>query len=636
MLSSEDTVGVFPAMENTNYGRRSFTHTKSRDIFFDGYVRSGYAKGMSVSEYCIHSKAGRRGLISSSNMVSLAGYLFRRLCAMLGSLVTWGGSVRDAAGWAVVSWKYGDDGRSPFHIEREMMAPAKIPEGASPGLATALGVLVEKLRPLVADTSAPTDVPLSVRRIIYDAKCKYPAPNEGLTSHACAGAERLAQLCRLHGPYYGEKTELWLQVHLHPFALWGLPKEGVLSVMEEVDKRLWKCRVEDGEPVGFLCASSLSQKATQVTLDSFHNIGSETNKNFSELEEVINQNKTRRRPQVQFKLLPHTNSKKWVENHRRVTLADVVRDKAKPRKEDDACLEPYWDFPDDEGETPFVPVMRLEVDTNNPFAVRVALEGLGCKSLAYARMPNGHYVFHSSHDVSEAEFPRAVVAGVFENMRLSHDGVITCASMSLNQLESYICDVDLSSWYTNNFQETFELFGIEAARALVVRSLNSLLEKFNITLSSRHIAVLSDKMSHTGKLLGCTRHGMKRDNPAGKYMQRAVFEQPVHNLMRAAAEGGKDKMQGPSSRQAMGQTVEVGTNHPWMAMKTDVEFAKAHAIKCDEKTCDDDNLDFPEGADMWFPKQTPDTTVHLPAGVVNAMETDPWSPSRGAPSQFVW
>ena len=103
MLNSHDTKGVFPAIENTNGTRRSFTHTSGKDIFMDSYVKSGYSLGMSISEWCIHSKAGRRGLISSSNMVGRVGYMFRRLCTTLDSLTTWGGSVRDTSTNAIVS-----------------------------------------------------------------------------------------------------------------------------------------------------------------------------------------------------------------------------------------------------------------------------------------------------------------------------------------------------------------------------------------------------------------------------------------------------------------------------------------------------------------------------------------------------
>ena len=643
MLGSEDTKGVFASVENTTLGRRSFTHTKSRDIFHDGYVRSGYAKGMSVSEYCIHSKAGRRGLISSSNMVSSVGYQFRRLYTTLGSLITWGGSVRDTSSDAIVSWKYGDDGRSPFFVEKETLAvpatPMGIPQSLLDSMSASLCADTDRLKAMLVDPSSAVDMPLSLRRILHDARCRFkppPGSSQERLKHACSGVAELERLCGTHGTYFGEKLECWLRVHLHPFALWGLPREGVAAVMEEVDKRLWKSRVEDGETVGFLCASSLSQKSTQVTLDSFHNIGSESGANFSELEEVINQNKSRKYPKITFRLKEDLKEtvEKWVEKHRRVTLADVVREKSSPREEDHVVLQSYWSFPDDENETAFEPAVRLEISTSNPFGVRLALESVGCRRLAYAKLPNGHYLFHSSHDVSESQLESTVVSGVFANLSVSREGagkkVVTCSKMTLKQVEEFSEAIKVTSWYTNNFQSTLRLLGIEAARALVVRSLTSLMEKFNITLSLRHINLLADKMSHTGRLLGCTRHGMKMDNPKGRYMQRAAFEQPVDNLMRAAAERGKDQLKGPLARQAFGQTVFVGTNHPWMEMRTDVAFAKKNAVYADSHGMDlESDLDFgEEGADSWIPQQTP-AEPYYPD---KRLKHDPWAPNP----QFVW
>lgn len=609
MLHSKDTKGLLPPIENTNGNRRSFTHTSGRDVFTDAYVKSGYSLGMSISEYCIHSKAGRRGLISSSNMVGKVGYMFRRLCTTMDSLTTWGGSVRDTSTNAIVSWKYGDDGRSPFYVEKELLNVPETPAGVPPALlgslAAALAGFAGELKDLIGDTAKKAEVPVSIRRILHDARCRQLKPPVNVCEEACSVNSKLEVLCSDHGLYFGPLVKLWLRVHLHPFAVWGLSRTAILDVVEKVDRILWKCRVEDGEPVGLLCASSLSAAATQTTLDSFHHIG-ESDGNYNDLEECINANQHRRNPRVTFKMnLTDEDTQEWVKKHQRITLRDVVLDKSLPKSSDSQIMKDYWEYPDTEGEVPFEARMRLEVKSGSPFQVKVALESLGCERIAYAMAPTGHYIFHTNFDVSMSRFENVVVSGRIRGLKVVGGNTVCCAHMSYKELEEFWQVVNLSSWCTNDFHNTKDLLGIEAARALVVKSLTQMLKTFGVTMASRHVNLLCDKMTHSGELLGCTRHGLKRANPEGSFVQRATFEQPINVMVHAAALSGVDKLQGPLARQVFGQTIYTGTNHPWMHILCDKKFARENAIvHSPPEEEEGDDLDF-IGADTWMPQQTP-------------------------------
>lgn len=609
MLHFEDTRGVFPAIENTNGTRRSFTHNKKRDIFYDGFVTQGYSKGMRISEWCIHSKAGRRGLISSSNMVGRVGYMFRRLCTVLDSLTTWGGSVRDTATTAVVSWKYGDDGRSPFYVEKEKMMPtAKCKNISVPQTwKQNLKGLYEKLLEF-AKEGETVDVPVSIRRIIYDIRCRQKKLPKDAEVAATSCVHDVERMCQTHGEFYGPLLMLWLRVHLHPCALHGLTAHSARLVVAEVDKRLWKSRVEDGEPVGLLCASSLSAAATQTTLDSFHHIG-ESDGDYNHLEECINLNRTRKNPKVSFKMnIAESKVADWVHTNRKIMLGDVVLEKSTPLPADKTLMAAYWEFPDDEDEVPFEPVMRLEVKTDlEPFKVKQALESVGCTRVCYALTPTGHYIFHTDTNIAISKFS-VVISGCIQGLKQLNDGTVQCRVMSYKELEQWSNIIDVRSWHTNNFHQTKKLLGIEAARALVHRNLTQMLRTFGVTMGSRHIDLLCDKMTFSGELLGCTRHGLRQANQInqeGNYVQRATFEQPIDVMMAAASTKGEDHLNGPLARQVFGQTIYTGTNHPWMDLRIDKAFEKKHAVKFDTQKDheeEDDDLDF-GGADMWVPQQ---------------------------------
>lgn len=606
MLHFEDTKGVFPPIENTSGTRRSFTHNKGRDIFYDGFVTQGYSKGMKIAEWCIHSKAGRRGLISSSNMVGRVGYMFRRLCTVLDSLTTWGGSVRDTATSALVSWKYGDDGRSPFYVEKEKMVPlamcktTAVPQTWKQNLQG----LHEKLVAFAKEGDT-VDVPVSIRRIIYDFRCRQKESPKDAEVAATSCVHDVERMCQTHGEYYGPLLMLWLRVHLHPCALYGLTAQTARLVVAEVDKRLWKSRVEDGEPVGLLCASSLSAAATQTTLDSFHHIGAEGDGDYNHLEECINLNKTRKNPKVFFKMkIPKDSVLDWVHTNRKIMLGDVVLEKSTPKPSDKTLMAAYWEFPDDENEMPFEAVMRLEVKTDlEPFKVKQALETVGCTKVCYALTPTGHYIFHTDADVAISKFS-VVISGSIQGLRRMNNGTVQCRAMSYNELEQWSDIIEIRSWHTNNFHQTRKLLGIEAARALVFRNLTQMLRTFGVTMGSRHIDLLCDKMTFSGELLGCTRHGLRQANQLsqeGNYVQRATFEQPIDVMMTAASTKGEDQLNGPLARQVFGQTIYTGTNHPWMDLRVDKAFEKEHAVQFDTQETDDE-LDF-GGVDMWVPQQ---------------------------------
>ena len=234
--------------------------------------------------------------------------------------------------------------------------------------------------------------------------------------------------------------------------------------------------MEDGEPVGLLCSSSLSAAATQTTLDSFHHIG-ESDGNYNDLEECINANQHRRNPRVTFAMnLSEEDTKKWVEDNRRVTLEDVVLDKALPAPTDREIMDEYWQFPDEEGETPFEPHMRLEVKTETPFDVKLALEAHGCTKVAYAMAPTGHYIFHTDYDVSASRFSSAVVSGRIHGLKVLRGNKVSCTRMSYKEMEEFWSVIDLSSWCTNDFHETKALLETRSCASSVVQSLTQMLK----------------------------------------------------------------------------------------------------------------------------------------------------------------
>jgi hypothetical protein len=618
MLS--ETEKVFTAPEDDATGkRRCFTTSEGADDFMDAFVPSGYARGMTLQQYFIHAAAGRMGLISSTQLVGKVGYMFRRLVAALESCCAYGGSVIDTSTDTVVSFKYGDDGRSPYSCEWERFAvPAAAHARARTySLDTALDADVDAILRLFPDAGDRVfDVPVSVRRVLFDAENKsYTRDELGVLYNAEALWQRVQQMARVHekyagGPFIGH----WLRVHLHPYALAHLNAQSASWAVEEVDRRMYKSRVPDGESVGHLTASAISAASTQFTLNSFHNIGSEGG-SYAGLEETINLNKSRKSPRTQFKLRPGVDVDEWVKEHRLVTLRDVVVSRSTPKPEDEAVLRAYWEFPDEFPKQPerFDPAMRLEVKHPNPFEVRLALWRAGIRRAAYAVNDDGVLLVHTDTPVTTLALS-TVVSGSVQGCAAVGEMVV-CTKM--NNVDAHMQDIDLRTYWTNNFHETKKRLGIEAARATMVSEMKRMLRTFGVSMQARNVELVADRCTFTGELLGCTRHGMFKRNPERTF-HASAFEQPTQVLTNAAAAGFVDKLKGAQESQVVGRTGRFGTYHPWLKLRDDASAVPVpFAIPESEE---DDDLDF---ADGWIPQPVEQTAT--------AMAHDPWAPSAQTP-----
>ena len=642
MLLPKDVRGVFTPMEGADATaqRRCFTTRSGKEPFEDAFVTSGYAQGMTLEQYAAHSKAGRVGLIDSANKVGKVGYQYRRVSTMCEALCARNGAVFDTSNNMVVSMRYGDDGRSPYYAEYEKMVVPQVPSAAKvlrgePNLSPPqVDHYLRKTNQLLAaqlkiitgyfpDAKTKThNVAVSVRRVLHDHREIYGSRQTGAA--AMRSSEAVDALCKRHGAFLGDFTEAWLRLHLHPFALWGMSATGVTKALAEVDKRLWKCRVDDGEPVGLLMSSSFSAAATQVTLNSFHNIGAEIG-NFNGLEEVINLNKHRKQKLVRFELVRGVDLAGWVARHALVCLRDVIVTKGMPEKSDLKLLSKYWAFPDDPAEFCFQAKTRLKVRTEDPFSVKLALLRVGANRVCYARDLTGDFVFHLDEFVHDAALDE-VVSGEIKGCRLSLDKTSVVCEEIPDLLRH--CDaIRLSSLYTNDFHKMREMLGVEAARFAVAREMKTLLKTFGVNMSSRHTDLLADKMTATGQLLGCTRHGLRKSNPDGEFVRRATFEQATDVLTRAAARGGEDTLNGPLARQVFGQTINVGTHHKGFGVFLDKVKERQNAVALTSaKDSDDDELDC--GADEWVGADTymPQQTAGSAQTATNQwkLQNDPW------------
>merc|ERR1712228_226177 len=111
---------------------------------------------------------------------------------------------------------------------------------------------------------------------------------------------------------------------------------------------------------------------------------------------------------------------------------------------------------------------------------------------------------------------------------------------------------------SNDIIEVCNVLGIEAATETIVRELNKVYTSHGLHVDKRHLMLIGDLMTYTGKVLGFTRHGMmgKEDK---SILTMASYEETVKHLFTAALQGETTQIQGVSDSIIVGRPIPIGT-----------------------------------------------------------------------------
>lgn len=136
----------------------------------------------------------------------------------------------------------------------------------------------------------------------------------------------------------------------------------------------------------------------------------------------------------------------------------------------------------------------------------------------------------------------------------ANEYVIYTSGIDLNKIKTnkYI---DFNTTYINDVYQTYINFGIEAARTLIVKEIETAYSGNSINIT--HLALLADVMCNTGTITSIDRHGINRLDTDP--LSRASFEKTVEQLIMASAFNEVDHMRSVSSRIMAGRCIKGGT-----------------------------------------------------------------------------
>ena len=119
--------------------------------------------------------------------------------------------------------------------------------------------------------------------------------------------------------------------------------------------------------------------------------------------------------------------------------------------------------------------------------------------------------------------------------------------------------IDPNTTISNDIIEIYELLGIEAARNILVNEIKGVVEYEGSYINNRHIELLCEVMTSTGRLISINRQGIQRGDIGP--LAKCSFEDTTDMLIKAGIFGEMDKLNGVSSNIMMGQKIHAGTNN---------------------------------------------------------------------------
>ncbi|KAL3274960.1 hypothetical protein HHI36_019736 [Cryptolaemus montrouzieri] len=492
------------------FDNRSLPHFPhySRTPEAKGFVENSFYTGLTPTEFFFHTMGGREGLVDTAVKTAETGYMQRRLVKSLEDLVVhYDGSVRNAEG-DIIQFNYGCDGLDPTYMEGK-------------------------------------DCPVDFDRVLEHVKAKCPYRDEvALTSDQIKRAtDAFLATDALNGCSEDFKNQLKdfmceiatkverLEKRLGDARIVKeierLTCSQLVTFLETCGQKFTRSIIEPGTAVGALAAQSIGEPGTQMTLKTFHFAGVASmniTQGVPRIKEIINASKTISTPIIQACL---TNSRDpWFAREvkgriERTTLGEISTFIDDVYTRYDAFLLIKLDYDR-------INLLKLEINAETvrysictsklklkPNDVKVESDTI--ITVHPNRSKHAQRLNFALNELKNA-LPKVVVKGLPTVNRavIAREDKGGEAKYSLcvegDNLREVMATygVDGTKTTSNNIIEVYNTLGIEAARETIMYEIKMVMENHGMSVDYRHIMLLAAQMTHTGEVLGITRHGLSK------------------------------------------------------------------------------------------------------------------------------
>ena len=320
-------------------------------------------------------------------------------------------------------------------------------------------------------------------------------------------------------------------------------------------------RVETAEPVGTVAAQSIGEPGTQMTLRTFHYAGVEefsVTQGLPRLIEIVDARRFPSTPMMEIYLeKPYNESEdKAIEVHHRIEQIRIEQ----------IASDVDLDFIDWKIVIHLIPDIcdkkNIDIDKIPEILKRYKKKG------TIVREGNSIIIDPGIEDLQSLQKLREkILKKVVKGIRGIKRGLLTPTDdnnewviktegtnlASVIQIEG----VDASRTVSNHIHEIEKLFGIEAARGLIIKEARKVLEQQGLDVDLRHLLILSDLMTVGGEIQSIGRHGISGSKSS--VFARAAFEVTVNQLLDAGLYGEEERLLGIPENVIVGQVCPIGS-----------------------------------------------------------------------------
>jgi DNA-directed RNA polymerase II subunit RPB1 len=148
--------------------------------------------------------------------------------------------------------------------------------------------------------------------------------------------------------------------------------------------------------------------------------------------------------------------------------------------------------------------------------------------------------------------------------------------------------VDFTQCKSNDIIEMLDIYGIEAAREILIEEVSSVVDDAGEYINPRHIEILCDIMTSRGELVSINRQGINRGDIGP--LAKCSFEDTTDQLIKSSIFSECDNLNGVSSNIMLGQRIKVGTGFSDIYLDEEL-LASQSSTQSDEDIDEDDNID---------------------------------------------
>jgi len=319
--------------------------------------------------------------------------------------------------------------------------------------------------------------------------------------------------------------------------------------------------VETNEPVGTVAAQSIGEPGTQMTLRTFHYAGVEefsVTQGLPRLIEIVDARRFPSTPQQTIYLEePYNQSEeKAIEVHKRIEqirIEQITHDVDLDFVNWNIIINLIPDICEKKG---------IDIDSIPEILKRYKKKG------TIKREGNSIIIDPQTEDLQSLQKLREkILKKVVKGVRGIKRGLLTPTDdkkewviktegtnmHGVVQIEG----VDITRTVSNHIHEIEKLYGIEAARNMIINEAQKVLEQQGLDVDKRHLLILSDLMCVEGSIQSIGRHGISGSKSS--VFARAAFEVTVNQLLDAGLYGEEERLLGIPENVIIGQVVPMGT-----------------------------------------------------------------------------